>query len=386
MAVTAPMRCGIEFEYLIVDAEGHNTGRIRDFANLDFATISAILADKPGRGDPDLATGDLGIKSGYWYLEGDERFHADGGFRTLEVKGVEIRTPPAASVAHAVARLLEIETQLADALARHGLGLGVAGFNPVRAAYDFTPPLNPWEQELRLRHRAYDGAHISTLSYGPDINLSMPGWSAEQCLDAARKLNWYSPFIVPFSFSSPFFAGKRWPGWSKRTYERARLRPAVKLFLATESYADFAGRSALVHPARLTTESGRIEFKAFDAHLSAELLSACCHLLEGICLAPDLPGRSEYPHLERYRNAALAGFEDEFIRAGAAEILAKARSALRASGRAEALLPLEKLLRERRTPAHDLLDIQCLTGMAYKPGGLSSRRNRVAQAPLSLSR
>ncbi len=81
------MRCGIEFEYLIVDTSGPAPGRIRDFSNLPFATIRDLLDDKPGRNDSGLATGDLGIRSGYWYLEGDERFHEDGRFRAIGGQG-----------------------------------------------------------------------------------------------------------------------------------------------------------------------------------------------------------------------------------------------------------------------------------------------------------
>ena len=77
------MRCGIEFEYLLVDLGGPEPGRVRDFSNLAYEEIHPLLEDKPGRDDATLATGDLGIRSGYWYLEGDERFHEDGTFRTL---------------------------------------------------------------------------------------------------------------------------------------------------------------------------------------------------------------------------------------------------------------------------------------------------------------
>jgi hypothetical protein len=158
------MRCGVEFEYLIVDTAGPAPGRIRDFSNLPFATIRALLDDKPGRDDSGLATGDLGIRSGYWYLEGDERFHEDGGFRALAVKGVEIRTPPAPTVEQAIRWLLDIEEQLSAVLARHGLGLAIVGFNPLRARYDFDPPLNLWEQTLRETDRDYanDATHVTT--------------------------------------------------------------------------------------------------------------------------------------------------------------------------------------------------------------------------------
>ncbi len=368
------MRCGIEFEYLIVDTAGPEAGRIRDFGNLPFAWISELLADKPGRDDPELATGDLGIKSGYWYLEGDERFHDDGRFRTLEVKGVEIRTPPATSVAGALDKLLEIEAQLAATLAEHGLGLGVVGFNPERPAYVFTPPLNPWEQQLRKAHRAYDGSQVSTLSYGPDINLSLPGWSAEQSLQASRRLNFYAPYILPFSFSSPFFAGRRWPGCSKRTFERAGRRPTVKLFLDDDALVRLAPTSRLVYPTRLASEAGRIEFKAFDAQPSFPLLAACCHLLEGICRSDQLPGQSEEIDVERYQRAAQAGFADQDLSAMAGEVLTKARAALDGAGKhaaAAALAPLDILLANRLTPAQALLDVHRQGGPRYKPGGLA---------------
>jgi hypothetical protein len=361
---------GIEFEYLFVDTSGPMPGRIRDFTNLSFELIRELLDEKPGRDDPTLATGDLGIRSGYWYLEGDERFHPDGRFHRMAVKGVEVRTPPRPSVPEAVAALLAIEAQLAAVLAPAGLGLAIAGFNPVCPAYAFEPPLNAWELALRRQQRCYDGSHISTLSYGPDINLSVAGWSVEQCLDAARKLNWYSPYIVPFSFSSPFAAGGLWFGCSKRTYERAAHRPAVKLYLAPDDLARVAHDSRLVHPVRVPGEVGRIEFKAFDAMPGVDLLTACCHLLAGLCLAPDLPGRSEQTDLPCYRRAALEGFEDPRLRAGAAEVLDRARAALVRTGdvaAVAALAPLERLLAARRTPAHDLLAAYQETGLMVHP-------------------
>lgn len=366
------MRCGIEFEYLLVDLVGREPGRIRDFTNLPFEAIAPLLEDKPGRDDPALATGDLGIRNGYWYLEGDERAQADGRFRTLMVKGVEIRTPPEAGIEPAIQHLLAIESRLSAVLAQAGLGLAIAGFNPIRARYAFDPPLNAWEQAERARDRSYDGSHISTLSYGPDINLSWPGWRAAHCLDVARKLNVYAPYIVPFSFSSPFYAGRVWEGLSKRTYERAAHRPAVKLYLAPEALAD-ADASALAYPARLPGEAGRIEFKAFDAILSVERLRACGHLLEGLCLAPDLNRRSERTDLTLYRRAALSGFADREIREGATEILAKATQALRAAGKlpaAAVLADLEAQLTQQTTPAHGLLARYRFTGSMVRLGGL----------------
>ncbi|MDR1163639.1 MAG: glutamate--cysteine ligase [Candidatus Accumulibacter sp.] len=376
------MRCGIEFEYLLIDSAGAVPGRIRDFGNLDFAEIDAQLDDRPGLDDPELAVGDLGIKRGYWYLEGDERFFAADAsemescrrrFRTLAIKGVEIRTPPADGVRGALDRLRVIEARLAERLHEHGLGLAIVAANPLRADYRFSPPLNAWEIELRRRHRACDAAHISNLTYGPDINLSMPDWTAEQALDATRKLNFYAPYLVPFSFCSPFHAGAHWPGFSWRTFHRAPLRPAVKLFLAGDALATLAAHSRLVHPARLPSENGRIEFKAFDAQPAPENLAACCHLLHGVCLANALHGRGEGCDVEVYRRAARLGFHDAVVHSTSGEVLKRATDALSRAGETEGVEALESLAAihtERRTPADDLLESWRRGGPMYAAGGL----------------
>jgi hypothetical protein len=50
---------------------------------------------------------------------------------------------------------------------------------------------------------------------------------------------------------------------------------------------------------RDASEIDRIEFKAFNAQPSLEMLGTLCHLLIGICLAK-LPGRDETPNLPLY--------------------------------------------------------------------------------------
>ena len=371
MTSSVALRCGLEFEYLLVDTQGSRVGQLRDFADLDFHALSELLADKPGKGDPELAVGDMGIRQGYWYLEGDERFHPNGDFRTLAVKGVEIRTPPAHSVEGALEQLLATEQQLIARLNQYGLGLAIAGLNPRHERYAFIPPLNPFEQQLRAEDHEYDGMEVSTLTFGPDINLSLAGWDDARNLDAARKLNYYAPYIVPFSFSSPFWAEQPWAGWSRRTWVRSTCRPIVKTFVAPEVLAACVQPSPLLRPARIAVEEGRIEFKAFDAMPSLALLSACCYLLIGLCLDEQLSGRSEQADLELFRRAAWHGFDDPDLYTGAQKILASAQYALVHAGLREgsaALTVLEQALMHRVTPAHAMR----ASGQHYHLGGLAS--------------
>lgn len=368
------MKLGIEFEYLLHDGNG----RIRDFTNLDFRDMEDFIAPKPGRDDPSLATGDLGIKAGYWYLEGDERFDGAGNFSSLAVKGVEIRTPPRSSVVAASACLLDIQAELAARLAQRDLHLSLVGFNPLTPRYEFSPPLNPWERACRAAHPEYGAAGVSTLSYGPDINVSFPGWDGARCLAATRRLTFYSPFMVPFSFSSPFYAGKPWSGLSKRTFERTWRRPSAKCF---GSAAD-RRLSPLMGAARLPSEQGRIEFKAYDAFTDLSLLEACCHLVAGVCLAEDLAGQADTPDKTLHQLAATRGFAEPRIAHGAALVLARAGRALVQHGLADAhaLDPLADYLAQGRTPAHDLLAAYAHTGLMYVDGGLVAPMPRPQEA------
>lgn len=367
------MKWGIEFEYALLNEQQDSLGALLDFTNLSFEELTTLLEDKPGRDDATLPKGDQGIRSGYWYLEGDERFNEDGSFRTMMVKGVEIRTPPHNSIDAACEHLLEIEQLLLERLHERQLGLGIIGFSPSQTRYDFEPPLNAWEQQLRSSDRSYDGTHVTTLSYGPDINLSNPSWSPADLIERGRKLNWYSPYIVPFSFSSPFFGNTLWHGWSVRTHHRSPVRPAVRCFVDPLEHSSLGSSSKLVHPARIRDEIGRLEFKAFDAIPSIERLRACCYLIKGLCLDSTLDGRSEVPDLELYETASRYAFEDREIFQGARLALGAAQRALEEHGDSagvEALDSLEIALLRRRTPAHQIRQIYRLTGVMVQPGGL----------------
>ncbi|WP_066911927.1 glutamate-cysteine ligase family protein [Millisia brevis] len=365
----AAWRFGIEFEYLLVTAQ---TGAVRDFTDLDFATLTAALADPPGRTDPSLETGDLGIKSGYWYLEGDERFDPTGHLTDLLVKGVEIRTPPRPTIAAAIDSLTDVETQLLSRLARAGLGAGIVGHNPRTDRYRLDPPLNDWEIRMREEHPEYALAEVSNVTYGPDLNLSYTPADDDAARRIARRLTYYSPYLVPFSFSSPFRSGQVWSGPSIRTHIRTGPRAAVRVYL---DGAD--GTPPLEVPARSASERGRIEFKAFDAIPALDLMAALFALVAGIALADDLPGRAAVPDRELHRVAGAEGWSDPRIVAGAAEMLDAARAALASDDELRcAVTDLEvlvRLLAERITPADLLVDHYRRAGTMYIPAPIPKR-------------
>jgi hypothetical protein len=95
-------------------------------------------------------------------------------------------------------------------------------------------PVHAISIERRLLHQSPEdlSALLSMVTYGPDLNFSIEGLLVEALIDLGRKLTYYNPFIVPWSFSSPFYDGRLWEGFSVRTFHRIGRRPAAQVFPA----------------------------------------------------------------------------------------------------------------------------------------------------------
>jgi hypothetical protein len=103
------------------------------------------------------------------------------------------------------------------------------------------------------------------------------------------------------------FEEKRWPGYSRRTYYRTSLRPATLVFLAD----DAEGRRlhidsfpTLNNTARIPSEVGRIEFKAFDCPSDPEMYRSLGALLMGLALDDTLPKKRTTPDSDPHKTAA----------------------------------------------------------------------------------
>lgn len=343
------LRFGIEAEFgLVSDGD-----QFFDFAADPAGQRSQRIIDRlPDLSDADLTRGDLAIKLTRWYVEGDERFDAEGTFLRCVPKGVETRTPIGYGIEPTLLALGEQTSALSAAAASEGCRLTALGYNPYQPAYVPEPPYLPWELEMRRTHLEYAAPEVYMLTYGPDVNLSHPGWDPEKSLDVGRKLAYYAPALVSFAANSPFHAGQRWDGLSVRGHLRAGHRPEARVFLATPPAGT---RSRLINRARIEAEDGRIEFKAFDAFADLDLFGPLMALLGGLALDTDLPGRAEQADVGALRRAAVHGFGDRQLRAEAELVLDAAARALGGSTQAHYLEPLAIALTKRRVPAHALL-------------------------------
>lgn len=349
-------RFGIEHEFAALDGGG-----FCDFTTCTFEDLDRVIAELPviESDYPRLRVGDLGIKSKRWYIEGFERFSEAGDYLLTDPKGYEIRTPICSSIDEAVDTLARDIGRWEAVADRYGYRAARVSFNPFRAEYVPDPPLNGFEIAQRVSPEEQT-AHIHMLTYGPDISFSHPALSAADTIDIGKKLTHYSPFIVPFSFSSPFFRGRLWGGHSRRTHYRTGARPAVLVFVEHDREIT-PSFPTLTDKARLPAEVGRIEFKAFDCPPDVDLYRSLGTLLLGIALDDTLTGRASVPDGLLHKRAALDAFGDIAIREGAEEVLRAAKAALPAERR-EPLGRLEEMLAKRQTPALAMIDTYHETG------------------------
>lgn len=220
---------------------------------------------------------------------------------------------------------------------------------------------------MRAARPEYTAPDVYMLSYGPDLNVSVPGWSDAEAIEAAALLTALSPALVPFTFSAPFGEGRRLPELSRRTVRRTGRRPAVRVFVDPAAVPGRQPSPPLVHPARIPSERGRVEFKAFDAIVDASLYPALLALLAGLVVARPTWKRAAVPDAQAHVAAALEGFGRASVVEGAHAALRCAGTALRGTGLAGLLDPLWRALQVRRTPAHRLLDDFASSGVVPLP-------------------
>jgi len=345
---------GIEHEVAFFNHEG----KFADFTRTKFADFSQIIERLPiYTGDyPQLRVGNAKIKQKRWYIEGFERFADSDEVIDCLPKGIEIRTTIHSDIHGAITELSGSFQLLREVAAEFGFSPVLISFNPHQQVFEPQPPLNDYEIRYLQGYPDEQTANIYMVTYGPDLNISMANMSSESLIDIGRKLTYYSPYIVPFSYSSPFYGDGLWGGLSVRTFVRTGKRPAALVFVEKQEEL-INSIPSLTKVARIPAEVGRIEFKAFDSCDDFSLYAALLALLKGLVLDETLQGRATIPDAALHQISAKEGFSNEDIFTHATQVLQAAEVALGDDPDVNYLTPLKVILAKRETKSHELIEI-----------------------------
>lgn len=323
-----------------------------DYSNTVFEELESVVRALPEYEDdyPRLRVGDLGIKKKRWYVEGFERFREDGSLITTVPKSLEIRTVPRDSAEDAVKELEASYRLMKPLLQKGGFHPVWLSFNPFVKEFVPDPKLNDYEKRMRSGSPESITANIAQLSFGPDISISFSSvdgvqMTDEHLIDIGKKLTYYSPGIIPFSFSSPFYGGELWKGLSIRTFLRTGKRPATMVFLYDDKNM-IVSKPSLTQSARIPFERGRIEFKAFDTCNDPQIYLSLFALIEGLIMDKTLSGRALVPDESLHKISAEHDFTDERIHKLGQDALAAARQSLPPT-KSQLLDPLFAMIKDR---------------------------------------
>ena len=248
----------------------------------------------------------------------------------------------------------DLETLSAEA-ARVGFRIVTIGFNPRRENYPIEPPLNSWEMAHRQQSPEDRSAHVHMTTYGPDLNLSWDRLGPDQLIDVGAKLTFYSPYIVPFSFSSPFARGRLWGGLSWRTFVADR-GAAGRDGLPRRPHPA-AGHRPLAHPAGAHPGRGRSDRVQGLRPVSGP--GAVRRAADPADRAADRrhPARPPAdPGRRLHQVAARTGHRHPYIRVGAERVLDAVRRALPDAADQARLDSLRRRFDAASCPARDMIE------------------------------
>lgn len=316
---------GIEHEVAFT----HKNGDFADFTNTSSEEFNAIIALLPydEKETEKLYKNTHHIKYKKWYIEGMERFDEEKKFIRIIPKGIEIRTGIHHTIQDTIQELSQNYDLLCEKAKLFDFTPFQTSFNPQQTEFIIDIPMNVYEKEIYKYEYEREIPHIYMLTYGPDLNLSIPNWSVEKMWDLAQKFIYYSPFIIPFSYSPCLYEGKTWGGKSIRTFMRNGGRFAVRFFVEKSITKEVVNPNP-IKIARTPHEIGRIEFKTFDSCADFTTYSALFALLKGIALDDTLLGRAVLPSIHWHKTSGLYGFENLAIYSGAKVVLQAAKKAL----------------------------------------------------------
>ncbi len=297
------MKIGIEHEFVFKDSSDNYL----DFTNSSYKMFKQIVDKFPVYEEDKILFECKSLETvpKRLYVEGFERYDSNGILLETLPKGLEIRTPPYEDINELLENFTSSFKNMTDITSSFGLFPLLAGYSPFRdtnSAQKYLKNEN-WgkrnEKELNIAKNSLlaHGMHIS-ISFANNMDLK----------DTLEKLNFYLPYIVPFSFSTPFCNNNLFEGLCYRNYIRARNRQLVSI--------------------RKKNNVDVVEFRGFDAVGDSKLLKSVLYLFKSLVNESKLKGRAKQQNAKLIELSSLKGFENKIIKDGALMILDAIKTSL----------------------------------------------------------
>jgi carboxylate-amine ligase len=351
-------RFGLEVEFLLVEA---NTYRPLWHPDLSFDDLNSAIETIAFDDLPPLTGLELELphrKLMPYAVEGYHVPNPELDPTLIHPKGIEIRTPVCASIDECLVCFTTLHERLQATLAEIGFQAVTISHHPTER--HFEGPQN------KRRHDFWQWAMQAMLTYGPDVNVSLPPahMAKLDVADLHAKVNYYAPALTALTLAAPIFAGELWRirgrvGKSIRTYRRSVIAPAIEVHLH---------------------EQGRLEFKLFESTSRLADYEAYFLLWLELLIDEGLLGRaSETSRIYDLGAIARDGLDVETVRERAAEVLQRAPSTLASIGFDPfPLEPLARRLDSGRLPADEIVEwyreepsipqiLRRLAGLAPRP-------------------
>jgi hypothetical protein len=329
-------RFGLETEYLLVDAQSF---RPLWYPDLSFERLNSALEAIPV---DDFQCSSFKVEPPHrkpipYIVEGYHLPDPDMKPIDLLPKGVEIRTPICSSIDECLATLKTLHARLQRALQQLGYQAVALSFHPTNV--HFEGPQN------KRRHDFWQWAMVAMLTYGPDVNISLPKELAARIdvNDLSEKVNYYIPALTALTLASPLRQRELWRirgrvGKSVRTYHRSVIAPAIE-----------------VH----SDQDMRLELKPFE--MTPLITDYYNYFLLWLALILDghLKGRaSDQTRIYDMGRIACDGLEAETVRERASEVLMRIPVELERWGfDCRSIESFRQRLETDRVPADDIVAI-----------------------------
>lgn len=327
---------GLEAEYLLVD---HATWRPLWYQDLRFQTLNAALEQVDVSDLPAMAGNEIELPQTQalpYVIEGYHVANEQGVMVDILPKGLEIRTPIYPDLKACLQGFQTLYARMKTAIQPLGYAPVALSYHPIETEF--------YAERGHRRHDFWQWALQAMLTFGPDINISLPLELSQKLdlTDLDLKINYYAPAMAAFSLASPFYAGDIWKVRGRlcksfRTHRRSTYAPAVEM-----------------HP----QEKMRLEFKPFEMSWRLQDFENYFLLFLTLLLDDTLEGRASN-QMRIYDLGAVArwGFYAEEVAPRAEQLLASAQQVLPQWGfDPKPLQSFEKRAYFRKTPADELID------------------------------